>query len=117
MTMTSKIHAEYVNVLCAVVLAKGALTDPGPHTYGWIAQDWQHKHTCQLSSTAVPVEAEWTEFGGSFTEHHPTKHGIDLSHVSCACGQVQDRTLRWDANPYEMMAAVFEEMHRVRTTA
>jgi hypothetical protein len=108
--MTPEVQEEYNRMLRAVVLAKGALTDPGNHAYGWIADDWQHKHNCVLTSEQTPDESEWAEFGGSFTDHHPTKYGIDLKGVNCACGQIQDRTARWDCSPSEAIQAVFEKM-------
>lgn len=117
-TIPLTIKAEYENALRIAVLRHGALTDPDSHAYGWIADDWEHKRWCKLTSEQVPTEAAWTEFGDSFTEHHPTKHGIDLPGVSCACGAITDRTMRWDAHPAEMIQIVltigFEERKPLR---
>ena len=115
MSSSPQIQTEYERALRAAVLKHGALTDPESHAFGWVADDWEHKRVCVLTSGQVPDESEWTEFGGSFTDHHPTKHGIDLTGVSCACGQIENRTVRWQAGPAEMIQAVFEEAFGARS--
>jgi hypothetical protein len=109
MTMTPENETKYNKALRTATLKHGALTSRTDQSYGWIADDYMHKYECRLTSDQVPQESQWTEFSDSFTEHHPTKHGVDLKGVNCVCGQIVDRTVRWEANPAEMIKAVFEE--------
>lgn len=109
MTMSPRARAEYDRALRAAVLTHGVLVDPRPSVYGWMAYDWQHVASCVVSSDAAPREVEWSQFADTFAPNLQ-KHGVGLSGVSCACGALVDREMRWEASPSEMTEALFEHV-------
>src|SRR5687767_12929273 len=109
MTMSPEVRAEYDRVLRAVVLRRGILVSEKPRSFGWMDADYVHTSRCVVTSDRTPDESEWSEFAGTFAESDATRRGIDVSGVSCACGELVDRVVRWEAGPSEMIEAVFEE--------
>jgi len=69
---------------------------------GWADYEndvWLMRHvrsgTCELTLGSIR-ETQWTEFMGTFYEGDETQHGVEVD-VSCACGYVTNRTVRWES--------------------
>lgn len=108
MAMSPEAQAEYERFLREAVLKRGALVSTGSTYYGWIADDWRHTSKCELTTTKVPEEITYSEFAGTFATSDSTHHAVEVSGVSCKCGQLKDRKVRWDASVSEVAEAVFE---------
>lgn len=122
MSMSPKLQAEYDAALLAATLKHG--TPLGGGGWGW--QDFDAlRHLgrmidptadCWLVATAdlKAIEDEWTEPKGTFDESDRTRHGVIVYRVSCACGLLTNRDIRWDAGIQEIAEAVFEEAFSAR---
>lgn len=116
--MDPRVQAEYDDVLAQVVIKRGTLVSANESLYGWIAQDWLHisRHReygdgCRIVSYGRPVENEWDEFAGTFEEVDHRRSGVDLPGVSCACGKVENRTMRLDVPMQQLAEGVFMELY------
>lgn len=120
MAMSPEAQVEYEKALTAATLKHGTMADRNASFYGW--QDfryhhgevWSEKHVphhlaCELINVGKPEEDYWHEFQGTFYEGDTAVHGIVLKGLTCACGEIQDREMRWTANMQEVAEAVFEE--------
>lgn len=108
MSMSPEVERAYHDAMRRAVLRHGALIATGVTFYGWIADDWKHKHECELTTTAIPQEDEWFEFDGTFAPSRIGR-GVTVSEVSCRCGKLVNRRVRWEASPSTMIEAVFTE--------
>ena len=101
-------------VLRSAIFKHAWIVDLQPR-YGWLdGSATEHLRSCGGYSRQDVREDDWYEFvsmGGPEDGH---KFGLTLRGVSCACGQLQDRVLRWDASTYEVAAAVFQEYGATR---
>lgn len=109
MAMSPEAQAAYNAALTKVLFKHGVLVDSTPDIYGWMDLDYEHAWECKLSTKNVPVEDRWDEFMGTFSDEDTTRHGIVIHGVSCACGKLQQRSIRWHARMQEIAEAVFEE--------
>lgn len=107
MTMSPAARAEYDAALRAATLKNGTLVDRHPSVYGYMAEDWEHKNACEVTSSEAPREVEWSQFTDTFAPNE-NKHGVSVSGVSCACGALVNREVRWEADASEMTEALFE---------
>jgi len=110
MALSEELQREYEAVLQRAILRHGTVTNlPGTGRWGW--QDYDatsHLAQCGGLSERQVLEDEWSEWGG--TDAGPNyKHGMSLTGVSCQCGRLADRKVRWDDYPTNMTEAVFEE--------
>lgn len=99
----------YDEILRRVVLREGSLVNATSTAYGWIASDWQHKHKCELTTTAVPTEITYDEWAGTF-EPSRTKYAMQVDRVNCKCGQLRNRKIRWDATIGDAIQLVVGEL-------
>lgn len=111
MAMSPDVEREYQNAIRQVVLKHGTpISLPGQGRWGW--QDFEagnHLWQCGGRSDREVAEDDWYEFvsmGGPGDGH---THGVSLPGVSCNCGHLTDRTVRWQAHPSEIAEAVFEQ--------
>lgn len=115
--MDSEVRREYERHLMAVVLRQGALVSPDESIYGWIDYErpWDgrpaHLTVCPPTGKHVE-EMTWHEFAGTFYEGDTGVHGVQVTGVNCACGQLRNRKVRWSATVSEVAEAVFEELYR-----
>lgn len=113
MAMSDEVRVEYERVLIAVVLRHGSVVDRGPGSYhGW--QDYDrttHLRECTTATHGAVAEATWHEFKGTFDEGDDSVHGVQVTHVTCACGQLSNVTVRWSARMQEIAEAVFVELY------
>lgn len=107
--MSPAARAEYDAALRAAVLQHGTLVDVRPDVYGWVAPDYDHKSTCEVTSSQAPREVEWSQFADTFAPNLD-KHGVSVFGVSCACGALVNREVRWEASASEMTEALFEHV-------
>lgn len=118
MAMSPEVQAEYDRALTAVVVEHGTIVKERPSIYGWIdynaldhiGQGWRTPQgTCALivPENAHPREDRWVEFAGTFAEDDNSRTGVAVDGVSCRCGQLTNRTVRWDAHVQEVAEAVF----------
>jgi hypothetical protein len=110
MAMSEEAQRTYDDVLRRLVLKHGELVAVDGTYWGWLASDWRHKHSCELSSTAVPREETWGQFDGTFADCDLTVHGIVLDDVHCACGYLVRRQLCWEKPLGEVLRAMFEQL-------
>ena len=119
MTMSPEAQKQYDAAMMAAAIKHGTMVSRNPSFYGWSARPWsgddasdcKHMEHCQFvpGSTSAVEEDDWNEFMGTFYEGDTTKHGVIVKGVSCACGEIKDRSVRWQADMQEVAEAVFEE--------
>lgn len=116
-SMSPEARAEYDAALRAAVLRHGTLVDRRPDVYGWMDHNYAHAERCELTSTAAPEEVRWSEFQDTFSPNRE-RTGTSVSGVSCACGELVDREVRWEASVSEvteaLFAALFEQLVQLR---
>jgi hypothetical protein len=113
MSMSPEVQAEYDRVLAAVAIRKGTLMTPSGRIYGWIADDWEHLSRCKARTWGKAKETTFTQFEGTFAEGTRYRTAIDVQDVSCHCGQVAGREVRWEPSDglSEVTEAIFAEMY------
>jgi len=121
MSMSDEVRAEYEAALARVVVRNGSIVRTNDTYYGWndypafqhiVGGSWGDKGpgcALVLPDGARAVEDEWSEFAGTFADGDNVKHGAIVRGVSCKCGQLTGRSVRWEANMHEVAEAVFEE--------
>lgn len=117
MAMTPEVQEQYDRVLTTVTVRNGTLVSINPSIYGWEAFPWsdptrEHWDRCgmkPLTGEERAVEDSWDEFQGTFYEGDTTVHGVTVYGLSCNCGQLTDRSIRWRANMREVAEVVFTE--------
>lgn len=107
--MNPRTKERYDAVLKALVLRHGDLQGENSYYGSGTDPDYRHVNECQVRSNSTPEERYWQEFGDTFNGDI-TVHGVELTGVSCACGKLVDRTLRWSASVTDMLQAVLEEV-------
>ncbi len=110
MAMSPEIQEEYDRALKAATLDNGLVIDNRPSVYGWADyRASEHMRSCGGVSDSPVEEDDWYEFVGTFADPpNEHKHGMYVSNVSCRCGQLTGRSIRWDADRSEIAEAVFE---------
>lgn len=115
--MTPEVEREYKRHLMTAALQHGELVATDASFYGWrdySEEEWvgrrPHYRACALTGTSVH-ETSWGEFMGTFYDGDTTVHGVEVRGVSCACGRLKDRRVRWTAHPGDVAKAVFEELY------
>lgn len=108
--MPPELEREYQATIRAAVLQNGYVVDTLP-SFGWM----DHPATTHLRACGGYTprftevhEDEWYEFVSMGDGNEPAKHGMALDDVSCPCGQIKSRKVRWDAYPSEMIETVFQ---------
>lgn len=110
MAMSPETQKEYDAALKQATIQHGGVLDHRTSTFGW--EDYrasEHLRRCGGVSNEEVEEDDWYEFAGTFAgpeEGH--KHGLLVSGVTCLCGELADRSVRWDADRSEIAEAVFE---------
>lgn len=107
--MNPRTKERYDAVLKVLVLRHGDLQGENSFYGLGTDPDYQHVNSCSVRSDSVPVERHWQEFGDTFNGND-TIHGVELAGVSCACGKLVNRTLRWSASVTEVLRAALEEV-------
>lgn len=116
--MDDRVKEEYEKILTRSIIKHGSLVRVDASTFGWMDQDGQgydfrkprHSSWCEIVKTGqVEEDATWYEFAGTFADSH-YKHGMEVHGVTCDCGQIKDRTFRWDAPVGEAIKVVLEEL-------
>lgn len=90
--------AGYRAAMTQFVLKHGTLVDPTANSYyGWIAEDYDHPRTCVLTLAEGGTfhENTVTEFQSTF-EGNRESAVVDAFPVSCACGAITNRTVRYE---------------------
>lgn len=112
MTMSDAVRAEYERVLARVIIKRGSVVVQTDGWYGWVDYDaTTHVSKCGVATHGAPDEDTWYEFKGTFYEGDTSVHGMALSGVTCKCGRITDRSLRWQASVVEVATEVFAEAY------
>lgn len=119
MAMSPEAQAEYNRAMAAAAVKNGLIVRADPSYYGgW--SDWEAaEHLNPYGPASAPCrlvapehgtvkEDEWSEFEGTFYDGDTSHHGVVVTGVSCVCGQLTDRAVRWEASMQEIAEAVFE---------
>jgi hypothetical protein len=109
MTMSPEVEQEYQQALTESVVRRGTVVSlPGRGRWGW--QDYEasrHLNECGGSAPGVPTEDYWYEYAGTNAGPEDGKRiGLVLYRVTCNCGQLDSREVRWD----EHISNVAEEL-------
>lgn len=112
--MSPEVQREYSEILTQVALRNGALmASPGDRQYGWIDSQYAHLATCGVKSYGRAVEREFSQFEGTFAPETRIRLAIDVDNVSCNCGQIVGREVRWEpcSGLQDVAQAVFAELY------
>lgn len=115
MSMSLEVQAEYDRILAIVAVRNGALmSPPSDRGYGWIAMDWEHLARCKPKTWGKATEVTFTQFEGTFVEETRYRMAIDVKDVTCNCGQITGREVRWEPESGlgDVTSKIFEEMYR-----
>lgn len=119
--MNEEIQKEYDRLLIKLVLRHGDLVSERATTFGWrdyaetFPNDWygrtfvEHLERCGIQSVGSVQEEIWYEFQGTFYEGDNSVHGVAVFGLTCNCGKLTNRSVRWSARMQEVAQAVFEE--------
>jgi hypothetical protein len=115
MSMSPEAQREYDDALRKITLQHGTPLRVNPSFY--VQNDYRlvgHAATCGIVTASKPKEDVWHEFAGTFASTDAGKrHGIVVTDVSCNCGQLVQRTIRWEASISEISEALFGEIFEV----
>lgn len=117
MPMSPEAQAQYDAALTVVTLKNGLVVRDHPSIYMWTDYPLtEHVQStgCALTATGTAKETIWDEFQGTFYDGDTSVHGLQVSGVSCACGQVVDRAMRWEATVSAVAESVFNEAFGAR---
>lgn len=111
MAMSPETQREYDAALKEALLRNGTVTNQtGGTVWGW--ENWddtRHFRSCGGHALAEVEEDDWYEFAGTFPgPEEGRKHGLLVRKVDCFCGQIVDRSIRWEADRSAIAEAVFE---------
>lgn len=110
-TMSDEVRAEYEKILATVVIRYGSIIALGATRYGWHDYDaTQHIRTCGVQLRGTVDEDAWYEFAGTFVDDMYVQ-GTTLHDVSCSCGKLTSRRLRWSASVSDVAEAVISEAY------
>lgn len=108
--------SESVRELAAMIVRQGHVVLPHRDhllVYGWT--DWEedkHKRTCEVTADGEPWGIHWSEFEDTYSEN--SEHdGVEVK-VTCACGKLNGRVIRWEARMSEIMGSVPEDVAEER---
>lgn len=108
MAMSPEAQEGYDRALKLALIRNGSVVEPRPSTYGWVEWDeTEHLHRCGGWSLLAVEEETWQEFLNSY-DGSGAKHGLRLERVTCNCGHLAGRDIRWRAELSEVAEAVFE---------
>ena len=108
MAMSPEAQEEYNRALKIALIRHGSVIEKNPSTYGWADyQATEHLRQCGGWSLWNADEDTWHEFVDSYAGSE-AKHGLALERVTCNCGHLAVRTVRWKAELSEVAEAVFE---------
>jgi len=111
MALSEEAQREYDEALRRATIRNGSVLATRERRFGW--QDFEatlHLGQCGGTSELNAQEDFWYEFAGTFAEAGDhEKHGVSLKGVSCQCGELSDREVRWTDYPSAMTEAVFGE--------
>lgn len=112
--MDSNVKQEYDALLTEIALKQGALmSPPNLRQYGWIDGDYAHLSSCGVRTWGAVRETEFQQFEGTFFEGERIRHAVDVSGVTCNCGFLTDREVRWEPTGglSEVAEAVFTALY------
>jgi hypothetical protein len=81
--------------------------------YGWMADDWREvrehlgSHAPGEVTTSAFKDVEWSEFENTFTDNSE-HHGVEIT-VTCACGEITDRVIRYEGTLGEILLGILTE--------
>lgn len=105
--MSPEAEKRYHDLLRRVALKNGDIVRTDPSIYGWLDYSaTKHVRSCTLSSIATPEEIVFQEFAGTFATSDYTRHAIEVNDVSCECGTIRDRALRWETTVADALKIV-----------
>lgn len=113
--MSPEVQAEYDKILAAVAVRNGVLmSPPGDRYYGYIGDEWEHFATCNARSWGTAKETTFSQFEDTFATSTRYRMAIDVANVTCNCGQIKDREVRWEPSDGlgEVTSKVFAELYR-----
>jgi hypothetical protein len=109
MATSADVNIEYRRALSAATVKHGSVLREKPTSfYRQYDRSIRHAPNCVITVRGQVQEDTWYEFQGTFANDH-TVHGIVATGVTCSCGVLKDRTIRWQASTSEVALAVFEE--------
>lgn len=106
--MSDSIRTEYNNALRTAILQHGELICIDPSIY--MRRDYsthEHLRACVLTCVDTPKSDEWDEFAGTFFEDDTRHYGVMVSGVSCECGTIRNRGVRWEETTSRIAEIVF----------
>jgi hypothetical protein len=105
------VEDEYRKIMIDLVLQHGTLVDPFANLFGWVDADYDHVRDCPTTALAVE-EDSWSEFAGTFAPDDNLIHGITAVGVTCVCGRLTNRRVRWAGRMQDIARAMFNEMKK-----
>lgn len=107
---------EYQRAAARFVLRHGTprdMRDDHYLVYGWMADDWREvrEHIESHDPNAITLgdfkDVEWFEFENTFTDSKE-RHGVEIT-VTCACGKITDRVVRYEGSLGEILMGILNE--------
>lgn len=106
--MSDHVRDEYNDALRTAILRHGELVSVDPSIYMWRDYNTQeHLRACILACVDIPKSDEWNEFADTFFEGDTRHYGVIVSGVSCECGTIRNRSVRWEETVSRVAEAVF----------
>jgi len=91
------VRREYETLLAQIAVRQGALLRPAnDRGYGWIDPEWEHLSRCGVRSWGRATETTFQQFEGTFFEGERIHHAVDVADVTCHCGEITGREVRWE---------------------
>lgn len=117
MSLSDEARAGYERALLAATVRHGYVVRPPGEGSTYQQYDYSVRHAdgCVVVSGRAD-EDTWYEFQGTLADDHSV-HGVSATGVTCSCGALRDRSIRWRASVTEMIEAVFEEAFRAEPPA
>ena len=112
--MSDSAKAELRALIVSKILTAGSVVSLTPHYYtGWEDyEDTYHLEECGAEvATDTKLEENYVhEFMGTFYEGDTSVAVVELNGVSCKCGQVDNRTIRWKGSIGEFMFTLLNDL-------
>lgn len=110
MTMSNDWVERFREALARTIIQHGRVIAKDANFYGWAdfpATEHLRDYgdNCPIVKHEVPTEDTWDEFEGTFHEGDTTRHGMQMK-ITCECGQIKGRYLRYEGNVGEMISDI-----------
>ena len=112
--MSDSAKAELRALIVSKLMANGDVVSLDPTYYGGWESYGDTVHLQECGGTANPEtkleETYVREFMGTFYEGDTSVAVVELKGVSCNCGKLADRTIRWKGNVGEFIFTILNDL-------